>query len=155
MRGSAAFAHAAADAAATASWKAGGDLLSGAAGGEVVVYRAHERRSVAEGPRVRLGGRGAGELLELDRRLALVRHLLADAEERGDRVEEAPHPGGERRVHLQALAHERPALERHGAAGRLQVGRRDAPRLADRGLAARKRHRLQVGEALERAEVKA
>ena len=56
---------------------------------------------------------------------------------------------------LQALAHERPALERHRPAGPLEVRGGDAPRLADRRLAAGQRHRLEVRDALERGEVAA
>ena len=68
--------------------------------------------------------RVAGQVLELDRGLALVAHLLAHAEQRGDCVEETARARGERRVHLQALAHERPALERHGPLRRARDRRR-------------------------------
>ena len=45
----------------------------------------------------------ARELLELDGGLALVRHLVAHAEDGGDRVEEPAHARRERRVDAQAL----------------------------------------------------
>ena len=117
--------------------------------------RCHQLRWVAEAPRVRLGGRFAGELLELDRRLALVRDALADAEHRGDRVEQAAHPARERRVELQALAHLRPFRPRHVEPRTLEVHGGDAPGLADRRLAAGQRHRLEVREPLEAGEVAA
>ena len=65
-------------------------------------------------------------------------------------------PGRERRVELEALAHERPSA-RHGtgSARLFEVERCDAPRLADRRLASRQRHRLEVRDALERSEVAA
>src|SRR6266511_3391880 len=131
------------------------DLLPRASPGEVVVDRRDELRAAAEAPGVRLRARLAGEVLELDRRLALVRNALAHAEERRDRVEEAAHPRGKRRVRLQALAHERPALPWHGSPGRFEVNRCAPPRLPDRRLAARERHRLEVRDALELSEVAA
>ena len=75
MRGSPASAQAAAAAAATASWKAAAISARGRPGGEVVEGTARRgRRRVAERDRHGYGSarRVAGELLELDRRLALV-----------------------------------------------------------------------------------
>ncbi len=69
----------------------------------------------------------ARQLLELDRSLSLVGDLVAHAEDGRDRVEEPPHPGRERRVRLQALAHDLPARPRHRQPGLLeQCGRRPA-----------------------------
>ena len=65
-----------------------------------------------------------GELLELDRRLALVRDALAHAEQRRDRVEQAAHA---RRAAARSPrgsgGRSAPALERHRPAGRAR-GRR-------------------------------
>src|SRR5207247_11454888 len=55
----------------------------------------------------------------------------------------------------QGLANAVPALERHLPSEPLEIDRGDAPRLPDRGLAARKRDRLEVREPLERREVAA
>ena len=137
--------------------RAGGDRLVEGRGdrrprpsrGEIVVRGRDERRSVAEAPGVGLGLGVACELLQLDRSLALVAHLVADAEHRGDSVEQPAHPRGERRIELQALADERPALERHGPSGPLEVHGRRPPRLADRRLAARERDGIEVRDALE------
>ena len=49
----------------------------------------------------------AGQLLELDRRLALVGHRLAHPKDRSDRVEESAHAGRKRSVHVQALPYVR------------------------------------------------
>src|SRR6476619_3613350 len=89
------------------------------------------------------------------RTLPLVGDPLAHAEDRCDRVEGAAHAGGERRPELQALAHERPALEEDRQARPFQMHRRGPPGLGDRRLSARERDRLEVGEALERRKVAA
>src|SRR6266511_3376244 len=133
----------------------GGDLRARPPRSEIVVHRQHERPAVAEAPLVRLGVRVAGEQLELDRRLALVRHLVAHAEQGRDRVEEAAHARRQRRVHVQARAHLRPPLPRHRPPRALEVRGSRAPGLSDRRLAARQRHRLQPGEPLELDEVAA
>ena len=115
--------------------------------------------------RRRLDGRGVGaafarigELLELDRGLALVVDRVPDAEERGHGVEEPARARGQRGVDAvpAMLTHRRPALRRCAARRRgrqrrprtedrrRQVSRRHPPRLPDGGLAARQRHRRQV-----------
>ncbi len=133
----------------------GGDLLDATSGAELGVTRRYERGRVAEPPRIRLGARRAGELLELDCRLPLVRDLIAHAEECGDGVEQPAHAGGERRCQLEALADELPARPRHDQACTLEVDGRDAPRLADRRLAAGKWHRVEMRQALEARAVAA
>ncbi len=105
------------------SWKAAAISACGAARREVVVHRLDERGAVAEAPWIRLGRSVARELLELDRRLALVRDLGAHAEQRRDRVEEAAHARRERRVRLQRLA-DRRASARTEPAGRRARGTR-------------------------------
>ena len=103
--------------------------------------------------RVRRRGNFAGEMLELDRSSTLVADLRRQSEQRGDRVEEAAHARGERRVHLEALAHPPPPRERDRAPGAFQVAGGHAPGLADRGLPARQRHGLQVGDPLGLGQV--
>ena len=118
-----------------------GDLGARPPLGEIVLHPAHECGPVPERPRVRLRRNSLGKLLQLDRRLSLVRHLFAHAEQRCNRVEEPSHPGRERRVYLQALPHDGPALERHWPFGSFEVGRARAPGLPDRSLAAGQRNR--------------
>ena len=93
-----------------------------------------------------------GELLELDRGLALVVDRVADAEDGGGGVEQAARAGGQRGV--DALGGHRD----HGgplvrvAAGDLGVagvGGGHPPRLPDGGRAARHGHRGEVAAALE------
>src|SRR6185436_17449504 len=69
--------------------------------------------------------------------------------------EEPAHPGRERGVELEARADFRPALPGHIQAGALEVRGGDAPRLADRRLAARQRHGIEPREPLERREAAA
>ena len=98
----------------------------------------------------------AGELLELDRRLALVADVLAHAEQRRDGVEEAAH--ARTRAAGSSFRLSRTSAQRgqrHRQAGALEVRGGDAPRLADRRLAAGQRHRLEVREPLEAGEVAA
>ncbi len=132
-----------------------GDLCPVPAGGQVVVDERDELRAAAECPGVRPRLDLACEQLELDRRLPFVVDLAADAEQGRYRVEQPAHPGRERRVHLQALAHDVPALERDGPPAQLQVDRGAPPRLADGGLSAGQRDRVEVRDPLEGAEIAA
>ncbi len=159
MPGGPAAAQAAANAAATPSWKAAAISARGrpaARSSKAAATRSAPR--IAPPSVVQAYGAAAvvaGQLLQLDRGLALVAHPLAHPEQRRHGVEEAPGARRERRVDLEALAHERPALERHRSSGPLEIRGRHPPRLPDRGLAAGQRHRLEMGDPLERGEVAA
>ena len=99
-------------ASATPSWKAAA-ISSRASRLEVVDDGRHEVGSddpaAFDPTRVRLGRDVGRQLLELDRRLALVAHGLTEPEHRGDGVEQPSCAGRERRVHREALTDERPA----------------------------------------------
>src|SRR5678815_5153319 len=84
-----------------------------------------------------------------------VGRLLADAEDRGDGVEEPAHAGRAHRFELQALAHELPPRPRHRQARSFEMNCSDAPRLADRRLSSWERYGLEVRQALEPVEVAA
>ena len=141
--------------AATVSWK------------RAAISRAGVRREARDGRSTRgpvvspkrhgygSAGTGAGELLELDGGLPLVAHALADAEDRGHGVEQPAHPGRERRVELQALAHELPPCATAPASRRARGG---PPRRATaRGSPPRRpgAARVEVRQALESVEVAA
>ena len=126
-----------------------GETRGAAAGSE---RQLHQPGRLAEPPRPGLRRNVAGQLLELDRGLTLVADPVAHAEEGGDRVEQASHAGGERRVRLQALAHEAP-LATAQADRRLEVGGGDPPGLPNRRLTAGQRHRVEPGEPLEALEI--
>ena len=136
--------HARASAAATPSWNAAaisGPGRPAARSSATAATRSAPRITPPSTPAgVGLGDDVAGELLELDRGLALVADRVAHAEQRRDRVEQAARARRKRRVDREALAHQRPALPRHRPAGALQVRGRDPPRLAHRRLAAGERH---------------
>ena len=136
-----------------------GDLRARATVRQIVVHGRDQvgacDHAARDGAGVRHGRLGAGQLLQLDRRLALVAHPLAHAQHRRSGVEQPAHARRERRVHAEDGPQLRPAGERHRPPGRLEVGGGGAPRLADRGGAARQRHRLEVGDTLEPLQVAA
>jgi hypothetical protein len=74
---------------------------------------------------------------------------------RGDGAlfEQAAHARAERCVDGEALAHLVPARPWDGPPGGLEVDRRHPPRLPDRPLPSRHRHRLQVGDPLIAVEI--
>ena len=112
-----------------------------------------------EAHRPRASGARRGQRLELDRSLRLVAHLVADVQQRGDRVEQA---AGARRRHDPDIRSDLPA--RRSRADRLRprgparhrsssvetphavsIGDRHAPRVANRAVPARERQLARGG----------
>ena len=145
--------HSATEEAATVSWNAAAISLRGRPAGASSATRATS--AVVSPKRQRHGSAGgvAGEQLELDRSLSLVRDALPHPEHRRDRVEEAAHPRRERSVDGEGSPHALPLGPRDEDAGALEMDGRDPPRLAHRGLAAGKRNRLEPREPLVALEV--
>ncbi len=86
--------------------KGGGNLRAGPTRLEIVVGSGNEL-GTADHPGVdrafiRLGSYNTRELLQLDRRLSLIGHLVAQAEQGGDCVKQPPHTRGQRSVDLKA-----------------------------------------------------
>ena len=133
---------------------------------QVSARHAQLARVVRDGRRVSPSLAGVSDLLQLDGGLPFVVDRVADAEQGGDRVEQAPGARGQRRIDA-ASGHARdsgPALlvpvpdgeprrQARWVAGR-QVRGRHPPRLADRGSAARHRHGHQAAGSLEAGQIR-
>ena len=103
----------------------------------------HPHEAVRRRTPIRRDRTRAGELLELDRGLALVGDALAHPSSAATASNNRPMPDVNGAFTV-ALADDVPRLEGNGATGELELDGSHPPRLPDRRAPARQRHRLEV-----------